>query len=698
MFFKGEVPFVRFLIPVMLGIVFGRFYYTPFLIDWGFELCLLILFLFLLLLIVYKRYYLFRFSWIFGIIIHLFLLILSFYVTAKSSGKLDPFSFYKNEAELLIIEILDEPKLTKGNFRFEAEVTGILENGLIEKSNGKLSISLEADSAGSFKPDYGNVLLIPAVYSAIEPPYNPGGFDYQSFMENRQIYFQAYVGKNKYLCLAVNEGNSLIKFALLFRRSLVSKFNTYIPDFEAAALASTLILGYRAELNKDIIEAYSKTGTMHVLSVSGMHVGIIFLVLTVLLKPMDSTNSMKIVRILIILITIWFYSMISGFSSPVCRSAIMISCVVVGQAFNRNQNSYNLIAISAFFLLLYNPYYLFDVGFQLSYLAVCGLIYFQPKIYQSLFLKNKLADYIWSYSALSIAAQLATFPLSLYYFHQFPLYFLLSNLLIVLPVTIIMYSGILLLILPLELILIPMGKFLSGLINFTNEILFQIERLPFASLSGLWINGFQFFILCLMILILIFWSKSNMKRSLLVSMVLSLILLITISVNRILSVSSQELIFFSLRQNSAIAFSNSGKSIVLANFGHADRIFNYSIKPALESRGASDIQLFNIEDNVSGQSYWSDSNFMQFGNLRLLIWDRSMILPKSGKRLKIDILVLSRNPVQKLTDINNFIEFKKVLIEANNYDYKIKSWLSEAAKLNISTYVLKNSPAYIIKL
>jgi len=698
MFFKGEVPFVRFLIPVMLGIVCGRFYSTRFLIDWGFELCVLILFLFLLLLIVYKRYHLFRFSWIFGITIHLFLLILSFYVTAKSSGKLDPFSFYKNEAELLIIEILDEPKLTKGNFRFEAEVTGILENGLIKKSSGKLSISLEADSVGSFKPDYGNVLLIPAVYSAIEPSYNPGGFDYKSFMENRQIYFQAYVGKNKYLFLAVNEGNALIKFALLFRRSLVSKFNTYIPDFKAAALASTLILGYRVELNKDIIEAYSKTGTMHVLSVSGMHVGIIFLVLTVLLKPLDRTNSLKIVRILIILITIWFYSMISGFSSPVCRAAIMISFVVIGQAFNRNQNSYNLIAISAFLLLLYNPYYLFDVGFQLSYLAVCGLIYFQPKIYHSLFLENKLADFIWSYSALSIAAQLATFPLSLYYFHQFPLYFLLSNLLIVLPVTIIMYLGILLLILPFNLLLIPIGKFLSGLINFTNEILFRIERLPFASLSGLWINGFQFFILCLMILILIFWSKSNMKRSLLLSMVLSLILLITISLNRILNVTRQELFFFSLRQNSAIAFSNAGKSVVLANFGNSDRIFNYSIVPALESQGASDIQLFNIKHNVSGQSYWSDSNFMQFGNLRLLIWDRSMILPKSGKRLKVDILVLSRNPVQKLTDINNFIEFKKVLIEANNYDYKIEAWLSEAAKLNISTYVLKKSPAYIIKL
>jgi competence protein ComEC len=165
-----------------------------------------------------------------------------------------------------------------------------------------------------------------------------------------------------------------------------------------------------------------------------------------------------------------------------------------------------------------------------------------------------------------------------------------------------------------------------------------------------------------------------------------------------MNLRSKELIIFSLRKNTAIAFSDAGKSIVLANFDSSDRTFNYSIKPALESRIGSDIQLFSMEDKVRGRSYWSDSNFMQFGNLRLLRWDKTMILPNSGKRLKVDILILSQNPVQKLTDIYNFIEFKKVLIEANNYDYKIEAWLSEAVKLKVSTYVLKKSPAYIIKL
>jgi competence protein ComEC len=209
-------------------------------------------------------------------------------------------------------------------------------------------------------------------------------------MENRQIYFQSYVGRNQFQVLKGDAGNPVISFALSFRKKLINKYNTYLPDPKAAALASTLILGYRADLTKEVIEAYSKTGTMHVLSVSGMHVGIVFLVLSFLLRPMDKNRALIVVRILCIITAIWFYSLISGFSSPVCRAALMISFVLIGKALNKSQNSYNLIGISAFFLLLYYPYYLFDAGFQLSYLAVCGLVYFHPKIYQIFFLEISL--------------------------------------------------------------------------------------------------------------------------------------------------------------------------------------------------------------------------------------------------------------------------------------------------------------------
>jgi len=698
MFYKGEVPFVRFLVPMVFGIICGRYFSNPLIFNWGFEFCLFILCIFLFLLLGYKSYSLFKSTWIFGLIIHSFLLILGFSITVCHSERFNPLNFNLLKADLLILSVKNEPKLSNGHFRFEGEVFGVYTSGVVKHSSGKIAITQEADSTGIFVPDYGDMLIIPAVYNELEPPYNPGEFDFKLFMENQQIYFQAYIGRNQFRVLTGKTGNPIISFALSLRKKLIRKYINFLPDQDAAALASTLILGYRADLNRDIIDAYSKTGTMHVLSVSGMHVGIVFLVLSVLLRPMDNNKTLIFIRVLLIITAIWFYSMISGFSSSVCRAALMISFVVIGKALKRNQNSYNLIAISAFFLFLYNPFYLFDVGFQLSYLAVLGLVYFHPKLYHVLYFKNKFADYFWSYCALSVAAQLATFPLSLYYFHQFPLYFLLSNLLIVLPVTAIMYSGILLLVIPFKVVLIPLGKFLSGLINLTNDILFRIENLPFASLSGIWINGFQLFMVFALILTLVFWSKTRLKIVLLVAMTLSLILLLSISIDHILNFRREELIFYSLRKNSAISYSKGGKCIVLADFDSSEKTYSYSITPVLESRGYSEIRLLNIDSLISADSYWSDPNFMQFGNFRVLRWDRKISLPESALKLKVDILILSRNPVQKLADINAIVEFNKILIDPTNSEFRIKAWLSEAAKLKISTYVLKKSPAYIIKL
>ncbi len=698
MFYKGEVPFVRLLVPVVLGITSGRFFTHSFPIKWGGELCLLILCIFLSLLLAYKRFSLYKQAWIFGLIIHAFLYILSFSLTIYRSERFDPLRFNLLKADLLLVRVQNEPRMANGNFRFEGEAIGVFDKQSLKHSMGKILISMQADSSGKFALDYGDVLLIPAIYNSLEPPYNPEEFNYKLFMENRQIYFQSFVKRNQFRVLKGFAGNPVISFALSLRRKLINKYNTYLPDQDAAALASTLILGYRADLNRDVIEAYSKTGTMHVLSVSGMHVGIVFLVLSFLLRAMCKNKVLTLLRILIIITAIWFYSLISGFSSPVCRAALMISFVLIGKALNKNQNSYNLIAISAFFLLLYYPYYLFDVGFQLSYLAVCGLVYFHPKFYSILYFKDKVIDYAWSYCALSIAAQLATFPLSLYYFHQFPLYFLISNLLIVLPVTIIMYAGILLLAIPFIFLLVPLGKFLSGLINLTNDILFWIENLPFASLSGIWLSGFQMFLLCALILTMVFWIEFRQKIIVWTAITFSVLLFMSISLDRIQDFRREELIVFSIRNNSAIAYSKGSKCIVLADFDPVDRTFSYSIWPALESRGGSDITLLSIDSTVRTDSYWSDSNFMQFGKFRVLRWDRKISLPESGERLKVDILILSHNPAQKLADINAIVEFKKVLIDPTNSEHKIKAWLSEVTELNLSAYVLKKSPAYIIKL
>ena len=194
------------------------------------------------------------------------------------------------------------------------------------------------------------------------------------------------------------------------------------------AVVSALVAGYTDDLDIETMKAFADTGTLHVLSVSGMHVGIIYYVLNLLLLFLSKHRYGNILRVLILLSFLWLYSMITGMSAAVMRSAAMLSFIIVGKSFNRYVNTYNIIAASIFFLLIMNPFTLMDVGFQLSYISVIGIIWLQPHIYSIFDFNTKWKDEIWKVVSVSIAAQIATFPLGIFYFHQFPNYFLPSNL------------------------------------------------------------------------------------------------------------------------------------------------------------------------------------------------------------------------------------------------------------------------------
>jgi competence protein ComEC len=539
---------------------------------------------------------------------------------------------------------------------------------------------------------------MPALYDSIDPPFNPGEFDYKSYLANHQVYYQAFLNQRQIHLVAQDQGNTFVSFALKLRKELVDKFYRYLQDKDAAAFASTLILGYRAELSRELVEAYSKTGTMHVLSVSGMHVGIVFMVLSVVLKFMNKTQSTRLIRALLIILIIWFYALLTGFSAPACRASFMLSFIVLGKALNKTQNTYNLIAISAFFLLLYNPFYLVDAGFQLSYLAVTGLVYFHPKIYQALYVKNKLLDYVWSYCALSMAAQLATFPFSIYYFHQFPIYFLLSNLFIVFPVAIIMYAGILFLFIPFPVVLYHVGQTLSWLIDFTNRILYYIENLPFSSYDGIWINLAECVLICLFIICMCLGVTYGYRKLILPISILLILVCSSFSWNWIEHHNHHEIVFYNLRRKTGIAYVFKGRSIIISDVDHSDKLMSFSILPAVKSKGSREEIFYPVNKGFSGSSYLGEQNFYQFGYYRILRWDKTFENIKFSKTLTVDALLISGNPRITVDQIASCLNFARIIIDGNNPDYKIEGWVTEARKMNIPYYVLKKNPALTINL
>lgn len=693
---KGELVFVRLLLPLIGGIVAG-FFLPPSLFLYqlalGFSITLFILLW--LSVAFYNQFKLYLFRWKTGVLVQLLILSVGIALTLSKSDKLvtNHFSKYKNEA--LVVVINSEPKLGGDILRFVATVKQGLKADKFSSQSGLLSIALKLKN-GKSDYKYGDELLIADLYTEADPPFNPFEFDYKSFLSHHGISHQAFINESQIRVLARNKGNSIVEYALVLRKSMVFKYNQYIQNKEAASVASTLILGYKAELSREVLSAYSKTGTMHVLSVSGMHVGIVFFILGKMLWFMSRTKKLRILRAIIIITLIWFYALITGFSPSVCRAAVMLSMYVLGKAISRSSNSYNLVAISAFFLLLYNPYFLFDVGFQLSYLAVLGLIYFYPKIYNLLFIKNWLGDKIWSYIALSLAAQLATFPLGMYYFHQFPVYFLLSNLFIVLPVICIMYLGILFLFIPWDALLKPTGMLLEQGIDFMNKGLFYIEDLPFATYSS-YFHLAYYLLIYLIIASIMLALQYKSKRILYIGFALIFVFTTYQSLSSIVSYKRNSITFYSLRKNTAFSFFDRGRAYVYSDLDSADKTLAFSVHSAVQAN-ADKSRYFKLNHQSQNNVVFSDGNFFRCKDWKLLIWNKDINSNLYLRKISVDVLLLSGNPKVKLQDILKFVSFKLLVIDGSNPDYKIKQWAEEAKRLSLNFYVLKENPAYSISL
>ena len=310
---------------------------------------------------------------------------------------------------------------------------------------------------------------------------------------------------------------------------------------------------------------YSSSGAMHVLAVSGLHVGIIYLLLNSLFLFFEKFKYGKYLKAVFLILSLWAYALLTGLSPSVLRAATMFSFIIIGSALKRQTNIYNTLAASAFVLLLYNPYILLQVGFQLSYAAVLGIVYLQPKLYKLIYTKHWLLDKIWAITTVSIAAQLATFPLDIYYFHQFPNYFLLSNLFVIPLATFIIGGGVLLFVTSV----IPF--FPGSLAWVVNKILMLlnfsvqwVENLPYSLSLGISITVLET-IIVYTIIILFFSSIIKWKPRLLqLSLALVIFFMILQIKEQYRTGKQQYFIVYDVPKERAIDFVDGNKNYFIA--------------------------------------------------------------------------------------------------------------------------------------
>ncbi len=338
-----------------------------------------------------------------------------------------------------------------------------------QQLNGKAIIYFKKPfDAALLKP--GNKLNVKGEFSTIREPLNPHEFNYKEFLAHKNIYYQSFVRSENVSFVSGDQDFSLVYFGLKIKQKIISVFKTSNLNPEAAQLCIALLTGYDDEIDSGTINAFAHSGTLHVLSVSGLHTGILYAVLVFVLGLFDKKKKYKLLHLIIITIVLWFFVLITGFSPPVLRAVIMLNLIALGRFYYgySSQHSINILAVSAFVLLIFDPLLIYDTGFLLSYAAVLGILCFEPTFTALVESKYTIVNKIWQLTSVSLAAQIATLPITLFLFHQFPLWFIFSNLLVIPLCTIIMFLGF--------LILMKLN-FIAPLINLCSSLIFYCIHL-----------------------------------------------------------------------------------------------------------------------------------------------------------------------------------------------------------------------------
>jgi len=685
-----EFNFVRLVIPFGLGI--ASYVYFAFQLPY---LLFFISFTFILLLLLHLVKAIRIHFWggvLFGISLNLLLFACGNYLVCKvdASNHPDYLAQQTNNADYLIVQI-DKPFVKKSKyFKSVATIHATSVNESNKLLQQKLYLNLKNINSVNL-PKYGDILIIKNKAFEIEAPKNPGAFNYKRFSKLKQIYFQSYLQADEFSVICSDCGSSLWKNIFLLRDKLMHQLKTHINDKTVLAIASALLLGQKDYLTPDIQEVYADTGAMHILAVSGLHVGILLMVLSFLFKPLVHIKYGKALKALLIILLIWLYAGITGFAPSVTRAALMFSLYLVADVLNRNKNIYNVLAASAFLILLFKPNMIAEVGFQLSYAAVFSIVWLYPYIYKTFFFSNGVIDFFWSISAVSIAAQIGTFPISLYYFHQFPLTFFAANLVAIPSATVIFIGGVALLsaaFISTKLATF-VGLFLEGVIQTLNFALGKLEQLPFSTLEFNQVSFYVPFLIALLSISIILWFLHE-KRSALFSASLSLLLLCSSYCwHTFQSYSQKKMLVYHHYKQAPVSFLN-GKTTQLFNKNiiKSRTMQRFVIEPANRYFGAKPIESPSQEER-----------FFLIGSKSLLIIDTTFRNhQKQYIAFETDIVMLSGNPYVNLEQLKNSIKFKQLVFAGNNSSTKIKYWNKQCVSLGLNCYDMADEGAFVYNI
>ncbi len=691
---RSEVTFVTLLGPLIVGIC--TFYPTerPIFLPALASLCGILLMCLLAGNLRYTHLRLYRFKPAVLCTFYLLSFLYGGLLCMLTKEQLKQSYFAAHKSNYLKIRIDEEPQVKDNITRFKSEVIQQINDDHSTEASGYLLVSVANDSLSKPAFEYGDELMIPSSFMEVPEPRNPYQFDAKSWLAQQNIYQQIFLKATQVERIKKNTANPIIAYAIELRRVKVEVLRKLISNPEAFAVASTLILGYRSDLSLETLQAYSKTGTIHALSVSGMHVGIIYIVINLALSWLDRKTYGRWIKLLLIVSMIWTYALITGLTPSVLRAVIMLSALVFAKSLRKTTNSYNVLAFSAFCMLTFNPFLLFDVGFQLSYLSVIGLIFLQPKINSWMVFESKILNSLWSAIALSLAAQITTFPLAAYYFHQFPIYFLVGNLFLVIPVALMMYLGLVILIFNLYFL----GPIFEWIITTTNRGLQFIAGLPRSTISEIWISKLELMLLIGSLMFITFALIHYRKSMLLGGVSLLLVFSASLTFRSATHYLQRRVVFFSLPKNYATAFIVGNNAVLLTDLQPLTPAFKFNIQPFLDQAQIETVTFVQMHQRHRSKKLIISEHHIQFFNYRIFFNDSCYDNKTPINLQHFNTVVFNGNP---RTDVNQLLLKTSpgyLVIDGSNKPYAAQQFENEANKFKLPVYNLKKLRAYLVNL
>lgn len=562
--------------------------------------------------------------------------------------------------ELLLTEKL---KKTQKNYRFIGHVKEIND----EKSCGKIILNIAIQNAPKEYKIGTHLKVLGTIYKN-KIPLNPNAFDYSRYLENKEIYAQLYT-KQDLIEIGQFESSIWSHFSN-FRETIISNLEHSSINKEELNVLIALILGQQQDISPEIIKDYQWAGAVHVLSVSGLHVGFIMLFISFMIRPISNTRNGALLKLFIVLISLWSFAILAGLSPSIVRSVTMFSFLAIGNHLRRSVNIYHTLLVSMLLILLFNPSFLFDVGFQLSYIALFFIIWLQPILSSLWEPKNKILKYFWDIITVSFAAQIGTMPLSIYYFHQFPGLFFLTNLLILPLLGLIMAVGVLAVVIAAFHTLPEfIGKSIEFLIAILNSIIHWIASIDSLVFKNISFSTTMFWCSYLVIIIMILWfKKPNFKR--LVMTFLSIILFQVMTIIQKNEIeNNEEFILFNIHKNSVMTQRKGDEVTVFSN----DSI--------LENMHTNwHIQSYLIGNFCTVKSKKPIQNLMYIDNKKILIIDSTCIFTK---KIQPDILIVIQSPKLNMQRLLKTVKPKVVVVDDSNFKSYVQLWKESCRKEKI---------------